>query len=848
MITILLLIYSTVTTAAVYSYHETSEEIPYPYDGSFLSGFRNVTDKDFILGGLFPIYDCTGLGTGMDGVELLEAMLFAIDRINNDMSLLPNLTIGYDVRDTCNDSVIGLEAAANIIRLAEDTSLLGIVGPAATSITLTIASVFDLQVPLVGYASSYAALSNKHLYEYFLRTIPSDSLQSKAMLDLVSFFKWEYVSVIFNDDSYGNSGTNVFIDGAMQHNICLDEQIRIPSSEMSRINVNRTMHIEKAVKTLLNSKAYVVIVYTDEETVLALFQELDKVNSTRKFVWIASDRWANSHLVYDNFPKIANKIFGFQPQHTIIQVEEFADYFSQLTPSTNIRDPFFPEYYESYCNINGTNCPNGDITSNFGYSQGDLVPFTIDAVYAFAHSFQNFLDNNCDSPLRWNRVTQQCDGMKHQLTGKNLLPYLFNATFNGIQNRTVSFDENGDPSGVYKISNLQTNDNGQYTYVSIGFWNSVNKENALILNNTDGIEKVVSRCSDPCSDGMIRSITNPNCPSCFKCIPCVGPTYSTNKSANNCSLCSDNHWGNNPFSGSTHCIPVKVRHSDFSSIWSIVSICIGTIAMLILAITTVIFIIKWNTRVVISLDREHMVMLLIGIGAHCVLIFIVVAPPSTTVCVFQRVGVWLCFSFMFGALLVKTIIVRVAQIKFSARGSATFSYPKYQIMFTIAIVFGQLILVVIGLGVDPPVVKRDPDVVTTNFIQQAGDAPEIVETCQQPHTAILVLSLTYISFIIFACVIFGLMVRKFQGNHKEARYIYIMFTSCISMVVWVIFEPIYFSAEMEFQTGILAIGIALSAIVFMSGIFFQLVLQCNHEATQEATQTEFTQRMEYSKP
>ena len=192
---------------------------------------------------------------------------------------------------------------------------------------------------------------------------------------------------------------------------------------------------------------------------------------------------------------------------------------------------------------NGTSCPDGDVTSNSSYSQGYAVSFTINAVYAFAHAIQNFLDNNCDSPVTWNHATLQCDGMKHQLTGKTLLDYLFNVTFSGIQNRTVSFDENGDPSGLYKISNLQTNDNGQYDYVSIGVWDS---ENTLLLNSTDGIEKVVSRCSHPCSEGMIRSFTDPKCPSCFKCIPCVGSTYSINNNANNCSLCNDNHWGNNP--------------------------------------------------------------------------------------------------------------------------------------------------------------------------------------------------------------------------------------------------------------------------------------------------------------
>ena len=50
------------------------------------------------------------------------------------------------------------------------------------------------------------------------------------------------------------------------------------------------------------------------------------------------------------------------------------------------------------------------------------------------------------------------------------------------------------------------------------------------------------------------------------------------------------------------------------------------------------------------------------------------------------------------------------------------------IMFTMAIVF---VLVVIGLGVDPPIVKTDPDVIIISFILQAVDAPEIVEICTQ---------------------------------------------------------------------------------------------------------------------
>ena len=95
----------------------------------------------------------------------------------------------------------------------------------------------------------------------------------------------------------------------------------------------------------------------------------------------------------------------------------------------------------------------------------------------------------------------------------------------------MSFDENGDPSGVYEIGNLQNvNKSGQYDHIPIN-----SAENTLMLTNTDGIVIVVSICSEPCSDGMIRSITNQNCPSCFECILYVGPIYSTNSSNTECS-------------------------------------------------------------------------------------------------------------------------------------------------------------------------------------------------------------------------------------------------------------------------------------------------------------------------
>ena len=832
-----ILCYLIATTTAFYKFGTASEVI----NDTRLRGFRDVYNKDFVLGGLFPVHsgsDCKTLRQ-QRGLERLEAMLFAIDRINNDTNLLPNLTIGYDVRDTCSEEITGLDEALDMIvrsgSLTVDTlmqyvqagnastRMSGIVGAAASSVSTPTATMLGLQIfqsPLVSYASSSVALSNKNLYEYFLRTIPPDSFQANAMVDLVSYFGWEYVSVIFNDNSYGEPGTDAFIDSAIKRGICIDYRRGIIQSEISGDNhFNET--INETVDGLLNSTANVVLAFTDEATVMALFRVLRERNITRRFVWIASDAWANSNAVRDNFPEIARGTFGFEPhaQH----VDEFADYFSQLTPDMNIRDPFFPEYYAVFCSDNTTNCTKG-VTDSPSYTQGNVIPLIIDAVYVFAHAIHNFLNKSCGNPLRWNPATQQCDGMKHELNGETLLGELFNVTFGGIQNRTVSFDENGDPPGVYDIIHLQINENGTDEYVSVGLWDSLDGEGALKLNNSRQFEEfkeIKSRCSEPCGEGYVRSITSPTCSSCFICIPCVGSMYSMNSTDTNCSLCSDNHWGNNPLSGSTHCVLVKVRHIDFSSGWSITSMCIASITLLTLAAITVLFIITWKTPVVKSSGREQMMMLLIGIGACCVLTFIIVAPPSTVVCVFQRIGVWFCFSLIFGALFVK--IVRVARIFYSIKSSMKrprFTAPVHQVIFTMAIVAGQLLLVVIGLVIDQPVVERDPDVVRTSY-GQTGNAPEIAETCQQPHAALLILSLIYNAFIIVGCTILGLMTRRFPENFNEARHV--MFTSFTLIVVWVLFAPLLLSTEDEFQTGILALGIVLTGIAVLAGVFFPRV-------------------------
>nr|KAG5710182.1 hypothetical protein BaRGS_006701 [Batillaria attramentaria] len=62
------------------------------------------------------------------------------------------------------------------------------------------------QVPQLSYASSSAMLDDKTKYSFFSRTVPSDTLQAEAIVDILQRFNWTYVSLLYAEGSYGSEG------------------------------------------------------------------------------------------------------------------------------------------------------------------------------------------------------------------------------------------------------------------------------------------------------------------------------------------------------------------------------------------------------------------------------------------------------------------------------------------------------------------------------------------------------------------------------------------------------------------------------------------------------------------
>ena len=105
---------------------------------------------DIILGGLFPIHkksetretEC-GVFSETPGYHFMEAMLYAIDKVNADPKILPNITLGARVYDTCQSKTIAADRAKGFIQMTLKSSkvqLAGVVGALSSGVSETVAN------------------------------------------------------------------------------------------------------------------------------------------------------------------------------------------------------------------------------------------------------------------------------------------------------------------------------------------------------------------------------------------------------------------------------------------------------------------------------------------------------------------------------------------------------------------------------------------------------------------------------------------------------------------------------------------------------------------------------------
>uniref|UniRef100_A0A8C7A407 Glutamate metabotropic receptor 2 n=1 Tax=Neovison vison TaxID=452646 RepID=A0A8C7A407_NEOVI len=440
-------------------------------------------EGDLVLGGLFPVHQKGGPAEECGpvnehrGIQRLEAMLFALDRINRDPRLLPGVRLGAHILDSCSKDTHALEQALDFVRASlsrgadgsrhicpdgsyathgdAPTAITGVIGGSYSDVSIQVANLLRLfQIPQISYASTSAKLSDKSRYDYFARTVPPDFFQAKAMAEILRFFNWTYVSTVASEGDYGETGIEAFELEARARNICVATSEKVGRA-MSRAA------FEGVVRALLQKpSARVAVLFTRSEDARELLAATQRLNAS--FTWVASDGWGALESVVAGSEGAAEGAITIELAS--YPISDFASYFQSLDPWNNSRNPWFREFWEQrfHCSFRQRDCAAHSLRA-VPFEQESKIMFVVNAVYAMAHALHNMHQALCPN------TTQLCDAMR-PVNGRRLykdfvLNVKFDAPFRPADTQSeVRFDRFGDGIGRYNIFTYLRAGSGRYRY------------------------------------------------------------------------------------------------------------------------------------------------------------------------------------------------------------------------------------------------------------------------------------------------------------------------------------------------------------------------------------------------
>ncbi|KAK6320159.1 hypothetical protein J4Q44_G00092660 [Coregonus suidteri] len=801
-------------------------------------------EGDLVLGGLFPVHE---KGGGIEecgrvnedrGIQRLEAMLFAIDRINSDPTLLPGVSLGVHILDTCSRDTYALEQALEFVRasltkvddteficpdgsyaLQEDIPLAiaGVIGGSYSSVSIQVANLLRLfQIPQISYASTSAKLSDKTRYDYFARTVPPDFYQAKAMAEILRLFNWTYVSTVASEGDYGETGIEAFEQEARMRNICI-----ATSEKVGRSNAKKSY--EAVIRQLLQKpNARVAVLFLRSDDARELLSAAARLNAT--FIWVASDGWGAQESIVKGNEATADGAITLELAAN--PVPAFNRYFLSLDPINNHRNPWYREFWEQkfQCSLGGGGgggagaggvgsggtvslslppCEKGVLVDDSNFEPESKIMFVVNAVYAVAHALHKMQRTLCSN------TTKLCDSMKaldgRKLYRDYLLNISFTAPFSPLGSETVvKFDPYGDGMGRYNIFSYQHNAD-RYGYVPIGEWaETLSLSSDLIRWPREVVPP--SQCSDPCARNEMKKMqAGEYC--CWICTACEAHEYLADEFT--CSPCAPGQW---PSEDITSCYDLPEDYIMWEDAWAIGPISIAIVGFLCTSLVFWVFVRHNSTPLVKASGRELCYILLLGVFMSYSLTFLFLAKPSPAICAMRRLGLSTSFAVCYSALLTKTN--RIARIFSGVKDGGGTTKPRFisptsQVFICLSLISVQLVMVSVWLLLEVPGTRR----FTLPERRQT-----VILKCNVRDSSML-LSLGYDVLLVILCTVYAFKTRKCPENFNEAKFIgFTMYTTCI---IWLAFLPIFYvtSSDYRVQTTTMCISVSLSGFVVLGCMF-----------------------------
>uniref|UniRef100_A0A7N6F5R3 G-protein coupled receptors family 3 profile domain-containing protein n=1 Tax=Anabas testudineus TaxID=64144 RepID=A0A7N6F5R3_ANATE len=745
-------------------------------------------DGDIILGGIFSFHsswkdrqdtytnkplplECTSLN--FRDFQFAQAMLFAIEEINNSTDLLPGISLGYKMYDTCGSMARSVRVALALANGNEAVSapseapctrlsqVQAIMGDTSSSPCMAIATFIPFVFQISHFATC-ACLSDKTKYPSFLRTIPSDYYQSRALAQLVKHFGWTWVGAIRTNDDYGNNGMATFTETAQQLGICLEYSV-------SFFRTDPPNKIQKIIDIIKASTSKVIVAFLSHMDMDVLIHVLSQHNLAG-YQWVGSEGW----IIDSKTPLNSSGN------------EMFTEFWETLF-SCNFRQSASSAEHQRECT------GHEDVSSvQNSFTDMSLMPIfnnVYKGVYAVAHALHSILVCNGTCNHKMQRIH-----------------------FTTKEGDEVYFNENGDPPAKYEIINWQPTEHGIVDFVTVGLYDaSLPADKQLSLQNKSLIweqnskQVPVSVCSEKCPPGTRKVLQKGKPVCCYDCIRCAEGEISNITDSITCVRCQPEFWSNER---RDDCVKKEAEFLSFEEIMGALLTAASLFGTCMTAVVAFIFFRYRKTPIVRANNSELSFLLLFSLTLCFLCSLTFIGRPSEWSCMLRHTAFGITFVLCISCVLGKTMVVLMA-FKASLPGSNVMKWfgPTQQRLSVLAFTLIQVVICILWLTISPPFPFK-------NF-KEIKD--KIILECALGSTVGFWAVLGYIGLLASFCFILAFLARKLPDNFNEAKFI--TFSMLIFCAVWITFIPAYVSSPGKFSVAVEIFAILASSFGLLICIF-----------------------------
>ncbi|XP_043921845.1 LOW QUALITY PROTEIN: extracellular calcium-sensing receptor-like [Protopterus annectens] len=758
--------------------------------------------------------------------------VFAIEEINQNPNILPNITLGFRIYDSCYTEIKALKGTLWLLTGKNETSPnfscdsaalpSAVIAELASKSSLPIATILALyRYPQISYGAVLPALSDKLQFPSFLRTVPRDTFQLNAFARLFTYFDWNWIGILASDNDLGRTGSQILKTEVERNGGCI-AFLEIISMHDTKERLNQVIEVIK------KSSANAIAVYTTAENLVPFMEETSLHNLSGK-IWIGATSWSvSSDFSQKEILEMLNGMIGFA--HEQGKIPGLQKFLYSIHPSKFPDDIFINTFWENAFNCNWLNSDNSSMAEikvaaeevtcctgkenlkDVDVSKYDVNTFrftytTYNAIYAVANGLHKVFSFKPDGSF----LNATC------MTGTRCHPwqlhhFIKNVHFVNSAGADVYFDVNGDPPAVYDLLNWKMSEDGNGILEKVGSYVSSRSHGQELKVNVSAIlwnkgtrQVPHSVCSEKCPFGYRKATKQGQPICCFDCVSCNEGEITNSTDVSDCQKCPEDQW---PNIHRNQCILKVIQFLSYDDLLGAMLSATSACFSLITAIIFFIFI-KYRDTPIVKANNLELSYILLGALTLCFLSpLIFIGHPRKANCLFRQVVFGIVFSICISSVLAKTTVVIVA-FRATNPGSKLKKWLGNQLPYTIILFCSvlQVVICTVWLVTAPPFSEM-------NMKSESG---KILILCNEGSMTAFWCMLGYLGFLASVSFLVAFFARNLPDSFNEAKYI--TFSMLIFVAVWISFIPAYLSTQGIYMVAVEVFAILCSSAGMLVCIF-----------------------------